>query len=416
MSKAKTAAFFHAACMNNFREVIHELLSAAKETGLKFDSLFVNIAGANAQEVIEICEVYNLSKTVHYQTSALSDYEYPAIAALQEYCRRNPADRVLYFHTKGVSRPDDVVRKYWRWAMTKFVIERWQNCLARLNTFDTVGYNWKGDHYSGGFWWANAAAINQTKPVSEIRKSPVHVPAHFTPQEVDRIQPEFFWRTAPGINAGYAGLNSFDSENRIDPHLSVQNFTRDAFEYAGLKIDKRYLLNLDSRVDRLQQATAELHMAGIKNVERFAALTGSNGIEGCYKSHLAMLKEAVEKKYNYLLVFEDDIRIEHGFQELFPQVFKAVPADWECLWIGNYERNQQPGEQVAQRVFKPNNIWGTHCYMLNKKGIERIYSRLVKIPQTTEIDIAMTHQVQGLIQYTIFPALINQSSSKSDLR
>jgi hypothetical protein len=421
MSAPKKIGFFHAACMNNFREVIHEILFAAKESGLTFDKLFVFIAGEEkSHEVIHICEEYSLSKKTHYEVSTISEYEYPAIAGLQAYCKLNPNDTVLYFHTKGVSRPDDAFRKYWRRAMIKYVIERWRECEEKLKTFDTVGYNWKGDHYSGGYWWAKAAAINRTKSISDIRKNPVHTPSHFTPQEVDRIQPEFFWRTAINLNPGFIGLCNFDSENRVDLNLPIEHFTRDAFEYAGLKIDKRYIINLNSRVDRLQHAKMELRMAGIKDVERFPAVDGKalgmDGIYGCFHSHLNIIKEAFEKKYNNVLVFEDDLRIERGFQETFPQAFKNVPKVFDCLWIGSYERDSLPGDKVAERIHKPKNIWGTQCYLLSRTGIEKIHNTLTKKNIGVEIDIAISAFIPNLIQYTIFPTLVYQSTSKSDLR
>ena len=77
------------------------------------------------------------------------------------------------------------------------------------------------------------------------------------------------------------------------------------------KIDKIYYINLDSRLDRLEQFTQQINTyfsGGIleARVERFPAIQHSHGLLGCSMSHLEVIKKAKTAGSRYTLVFEDD--------------------------------------------------------------------------------------------------------------
>jgi hypothetical protein len=86
---------------------------------------------------------------------------------VRDYSANNPGDYILFFHTKGLThynRPTEDWRKY----MEYFSIERWGDCIAKLDEgYDCCGVMWNIDtpigiwpHYSGAFWWANTSYIN----------------------------------------------------------------------------------------------------------------------------------------------------------------------------------------------------------------------------------------------------------------
>lgn len=86
---------------------------------------------------------------------------------IRDYAKANPDDYVLYFHTKGITKmtpaPED-----WRHYMEYFAIEKWKNCVQKLNEdYDCCGVMWNSDtpvghyaHFSGGMWWAKCSYIN----------------------------------------------------------------------------------------------------------------------------------------------------------------------------------------------------------------------------------------------------------------
>lgn len=64
-------------------------------------------------------------------------------------------------------------------------------------------------------------------------------------------------------------------------------------------------INLDSRIDRKKEFEKESMRLGFR-AERFSAIYHRHGLIGCLKSHLAVLKLAQKRKWETVLVLEDD--------------------------------------------------------------------------------------------------------------
>ena len=86
---------------------------------------------------------------------------------IKDYAKENPDDYILFFHTKGITH-NDKPSDDWREYMGYFAIERWRDCIEKLNEgFDCCGVMWNKDtpigsfpHFSGAFYWAKASYIN----------------------------------------------------------------------------------------------------------------------------------------------------------------------------------------------------------------------------------------------------------------
>jgi len=86
---------------------------------------------------------------------------------IRDYSIKNPEDYVLYFHMKGISKQNRNTED-WRRYMEYFVIEKWEDCVAKLDEgYDCCGVMWNTDtpigihpHFSGNFWWAKTSYIN----------------------------------------------------------------------------------------------------------------------------------------------------------------------------------------------------------------------------------------------------------------
>ena len=95
-----------------------------------------------------------------------------------------------------------------------------------------------------------------------------------------------------------------------------------------LKIKRVVLINLDESKDRLERFKKQKLPF---DVERFSAIKDSNGIIGCTKSHLEILK--TNKEYP-LLILEDDIRFIGGWEEILKNAMEQLPEDWDMLYLG----------------------------------------------------------------------------------
>lgn len=66
---------------------------------------------------------------------------------------------VLYLHTKAVTWYEPEKGNDWRKLMEYFCVERWRDCVAKLEEYDCVGVNWMTvprPHFAGNFWWARS--------------------------------------------------------------------------------------------------------------------------------------------------------------------------------------------------------------------------------------------------------------------
>jgi len=87
---------------------------------------------------------------------------------IRDYSTDNPEDYILFLHTKGITHGLKPAIEDWRKYMEYFVVERWQDCVAKLDEgYDCCGVLWNTDtpigihpHFSGAFYWAKASYIN----------------------------------------------------------------------------------------------------------------------------------------------------------------------------------------------------------------------------------------------------------------
>jgi hypothetical protein len=109
-------------------------------------------------------------KYVHLAHYAKKAGEVQTLSYLQRFCHLNPLSKVLYFHNKGSYHPsprNDLFRS----LLNAFVLN--PHCLSALDThaYDTCGWRISPVptvHYSGNFWWARCAYINQlVDPLSQ---------------------------------------------------------------------------------------------------------------------------------------------------------------------------------------------------------------------------------------------------------
>ena len=73
--------------------------------------------------------------------------------------------------------------------------------------------------------------------------------------------------------------------------------------------DKILYINLEHRKDRKKQILEVLKKQGVKDsrIKRIDAIREKyNGHIGCCKSHIKALEYAKQKKYNHVIIFEDD--------------------------------------------------------------------------------------------------------------
>lgn len=117
---------------------------------------------------------------LHYQN------ELGTLLLVEQFARENPDWYILYFHSKGATRPTgDEIRANWRECMMRNLVKNWSSCVGALDRgYDMAGCHWMtGDKtppgqsiFAGNFWWAKSnflATLPELKSADRIKVSGV---------------------------------------------------------------------------------------------------------------------------------------------------------------------------------------------------------------------------------------------------
>tara|TARA_R110000868_G_scaffold138557_3_gene352766 strand:- start:353 stop:1654 length:1302 start_codon:yes stop_codon:yes gene_type:complete len=173
----KVSVFVHNYLDNNWYGIVNSQIKKLVESNLykRADKIFYGVY-SHVESNYEIFESQIRKHDVDLKIEIVyyknNDAEFNTLIHLQNYCKLNPDGSVLYFHTKGTSRENNLHINSWRECLEYFVIERWDTCLSDLiNEKCTVCgalylewfkfLNYQFDNYfSGNFWWSSTKHIN----------------------------------------------------------------------------------------------------------------------------------------------------------------------------------------------------------------------------------------------------------------
>lgn len=177
--------------------------------------------------------------------------------------------------------------------------------------------------------------------------------------------------------------NTKKTNDKIDKNLDL-NF-------------KVYWINLERSPKRKNKMIEEFKKYNITNHERVEAVDGNkineykfkipqnvrNSIQtyknviGCTLSHLECIKRAYENKDDMCLIMEDDICFNTipKWNKSLKKIVKDAPENWDILHLSMSNYNIVNKLLNMKQEFIKRNLdhWGTVSYLINRKGIEKIY-------------------------------------------
>ena len=209
-----------------------------------------------------------------------------------------------------------------------------------------------------------------------------------------------------------------------------------------------YVINLDSRPDRMASVEKQLENANISNYKRFSAIKVEPenlsrystvsydrfekkyskyilGSLGCKLSHLAVIKEAQENDYDRILILEDDILIDENIDVMFEKATNQL-KEWDMFYLGgNYRYGglYANGNKWEQDVFSDNiqKLKGAMCacaYGLSKNIYGAILNNAFQSGQEIDIFYYSMHQFRNEFgYYGVIPEIITQiAENNSDIK
>lgn len=153
-------------------------------------------------------------------------------------------------------------------------------------------------------------------------------------------------------------------------------------------LDKVVYINLDHRTDRLDIINKFLEIGDFppKKVLRFSAIKQYPGTVGCAKSHIAILKMAIENNWNNVLILEDDIEWTGDFQTSYSQIRKLVTSNNDVVLLGG-------GYNCVIDRNRPLFSYCTSSYIVNKHYYKRLLSNfeagLIKLTGNKDMNVIL---------------------------
>lgn len=160
--------------------------------------------------------------------------------------------------------------------------------------------------------------------------------------------------------------------------------------------DKIYCINLDRRPDRWEENCLPQFENFGMDVERFSATDGKdftlphgkpyNGeLAGSY-SHMNAIKKAREEGVEKLLLLEDDVVFSDNVNDMFSNLIKNVPEDWDIIFFGgNHIGGVVP---VNNGVVKLRRSYAIHACGISKKVydimIQHLENKIGKVEENKE--------------------------------
>jgi hypothetical protein len=145
--------------------------------------------------------------------------------------------------------------------------------------------------------------------------------------------------------------------NQIVDNVYVLNLSRDSFKYdilakklGELEIEHERFIGTDGKSPEF---TGGLNGTGFGKVYR------SSGAIGCLVSHINILEDAVEKKYNKILLLQDDIYFHQNFEALLGGFLPMIESS-DGFYLGASEWSKTQRDRCKDGLWEEGSVQGTY--------------------------------------------------------
>jgi hypothetical protein len=169
-----------------------------------------------------------------------------------------------------------------------------------------------------------------------------------------------------------------------------------------------------------------------RKIQRFQAIDGKKvkppnwwtqggGAWGCYRSHLRIMEDALNRGVKSVLFLEDDALPCEDFGPKAEAFIRNLPKDWGMVYLGGQHLmiNQHPPKKVNDEVFIPYNVNRTHAFALRGEMMSIVYRHISRIDwvKNHHIDhhLGRLHQQRRHPIYCPKEWILGQAEGKSNI-
>ena len=168
----KIYIYFHICCINNWVDIVSNLLFKIKNSGLY--KIITEIRCVILGDYLSYKELFDDNKIkVIYSSLNINEYENITLNTLLQNSKDSLDDfYVLYIHSKGIKHYNlktELNVYSWVEYLSYFNIYMYKKCINLLSKYNTIGVNLSLHknilHYSGNFWWSKSSYIKTLNPI-----------------------------------------------------------------------------------------------------------------------------------------------------------------------------------------------------------------------------------------------------------
>ena len=170
--------YFHCYCFGSYASILYNKYKKINNSELLKNIYNFYVIVSNTQErhkdfLQQFSTLSNKIKIINLPNPVFNDESDTLNFILQKSNDSSTNRRILYLHTKGVTRSHQLVKKNvdaWVEYLDLYNIHKWKECVDALDTHDVAGGLYESSnpkHFSGNFWWANTNYIKTLPEITE---------------------------------------------------------------------------------------------------------------------------------------------------------------------------------------------------------------------------------------------------------
>ena len=204
---------------------------------------------------------------------------------------------------------------------------------------------------------------------------------------------------------------------------------------------KFFVINLDSKPDRLEDVSKQLHQYGIE-FERFSAVMGSEldqstieefydakgnarkyykemsvGEIGCYLSHIQLWKRIIEENLDFAVILEDDLTVKPEIASLINAIARL--KNWDYIKLagpkGKKVIDKQPIDNTFSLAYYNKTPIGTAAQAVSKQGAQRLLKTTQPFIRPVDSDIQYYWE-RGIKLQGLEPQIVSTGNFPSDIK
>jgi len=211
--------------------------------------------------------------------------------------------------------------------------------------------------------------------------------------------------------------NLFNKDLRSNPfdkglmsNLSSISLRSNPFNY----FDAIYCINLYSRPDRYNHALSLFNSLDIPVIFYQTHKHPTDGVQGCFESHIGVVTDAYNKGYNNALIFEDDIITTLSKDQVYNKVGQCISFmqtnPYDIFFLGalhDIVHTSLTRVEGYPDIYHTSGICA-HSYVLSRTGMTKYANtKYTGVP----IDIVYSYNKDA---YGIYPSIFYQNNMTSD--